>query len=138
MNKFKWLNDYKELQDQIHFIENNLERSKNELKRWIDGDLAKYKLEADSNGAKLEERIEAIEYELAHKMNDLYNMKKIIASFAGLENKILYLKYIEGKTLERIAEELNYSPQYIYNKHAQIKRMVGYAESWGSLNKIVN
>lgn len=131
MSKFQWLNEYNELQDEIAFIENNLERSQKELKRWIDGDLAKYKLTADSDGAKLEERIEAIEYELAHKMNDLYDMKKIIASFGGLENKILYMKYIEGMTLEKVAEELKYSAQYIYNKHAQIKRMVEYAESWG-------
>ena len=131
MSKFQWLNDYNELQDQITFIENNLERSQNELRRWVDGDLAKLKLTAESDGAKLEERIEAIEYELAHKMNDLYDMKKIISSFGGLENKILYMKYIEGMTLEKVAEELKYSAQYIYNKHAQIKRMVEYAESWG-------
>lgn len=130
MSKFQWLNEYNELQDEILFIENNLERTKKELQRWVDGDLAKLKLTAESDGARLEERIEAIEYELAHKMNDLHDMKRIIASFGGLENKILFMKYIEGMTLERIAEELKYSAQYIYNKHAQIKRMVEYAESW--------
>ena len=60
-------------------------------------------------------------------MNDLHDMKKMIATFGGLEHKILYLKYIEGMTLERVAEELTYSAQYIYNKHSEIKRMVDYA-----------
>ena len=37
--------------------------------RWSVGDLSKYKLTADSDGAKIEEHIGAIEYELANKMN---------------------------------------------------------------------
>lgn len=127
-----WLRDYQRLQEDIIFLENNLERSKKELSRWVSGDLAKYKLTADSDGAKIEERIEVIEYELAHKMNDLYDVKKLIQTFEGLEHKILYMKYIEGITLERIAEKLNYSPRYIYNKHTQIKRMIGYAQNINS------
>ncbi|MER1957911.1 MAG: hypothetical protein ABS942_11050 [Solibacillus sp.] len=110
----------------------SLERSQKELSRWVSGDLAKYKLTAESDGAKLEERIAAIEYELAHKENDLQDMKNLIASFDGLENQIIYKKYIEGMTLEKIAEDLNYSPQYIYNKHSQIKRMVSFAEHYAT------
>jgi len=124
---YEWLRDYQRLEDEITYLEHNLIRSQNELKRWVHGDLAKYKLTAESDGAKLEERIEVIEFELAHKMNDLFNIKRIIQTFKGLEHQILYMKYIDGITLEKIAEELNYSPRYIYNKHAQIKRMIEYA-----------
>lgn len=124
---YEWLRDYQKLEDEITYLEHNLSRSKSELKRWVEGDLAKYKLTAESDGAKLEERIAVIEFELAHKMNDLYNIKKIIRTFKGLEHQILYMKYVDGITLEKIAEELNYSPRYIYNKHAQIKRMIEYA-----------
>ncbi|HDR8361515.1 TPA: hypothetical protein QC216_005899, partial [Bacillus cereus] len=53
---------------------------------------------------KLEERIEAIEYELAHKMNDMYKLKKLISKFKDLDNKILEMKYVYGMTLEQIAE----------------------------------
>lgn len=124
---YEWLKDYRELELEINRLDNNLERNRKELGRSTMGDLAKYKLTSDSHGAQLEEIIEAIEYEIAHKMNDLYDMKKMISTFEGLEHKILYMKYIEGLTLEKIAIELKYSTQYIYNKHAQIKRMVEYA-----------
>ncbi|MGH0943825.1 hypothetical protein ACQVTS_21600, partial [Bacillus mycoides] len=116
---FDWLKDYQKLEDEIIYLENHLYRSKRELKRWVHGDLAKYKLTVDSEGAKVEEQIEVIEYELAHKMNDLYDLKKVIRTFEGLEHKIMYGKYVEGMTFDKIAEELNYSTQYIYNKHAE-------------------
>ena len=126
---YEWLRDYQKLEEEITYLEFNLERTENELKRWTSGDLFGVKLTAESNGAKLEEYIERIEYELAHKMNDLLDMKNMINTFKGLEHKILYMKYIEGMTLERVAEELKYSAQYIYNKHAQIKRMIEYAQN---------
>lgn len=125
---FEWLKDYRALQNDIIRLENNLERSKKELKRWVFGDLAKYKLTSESHGAQLEEIIEAIEYELAHKMNDIQDMKRMVSAFEGLEHKIVYMKYVEGMKLEEIAVELQYSAQYIYNKHAQIRRMMEFAQ----------
>lgn len=125
---FEWLKDFRELQNDITRLENNLDRNKKELRRWVSGDLAKYKLTTESHGAQLEEIIEAIEYELAHKMNDIQDMKRMISAFEGLENKIVYMKHVEGMTLEKIAIELQYSAQYIYNKHAQIRRMMKFAQ----------
>lgn len=54
------LKDYQKLEEEITYLEFNLERTELELKRWISGDLAKYKLTADSDGAKVEEHIERI------------------------------------------------------------------------------
>lgn len=124
---FDWLKDYQKLEERIAYLDYNLEKTKAELKRWISGDLRDVRLTAESEGAKVEERIEAIEYELAHKMNDMYKLKKLISTFKGLENKIAYLKYVEGMTLEKIAEQLNYSSQYIYNKHAAMRDKVEYS-----------
>lgn len=124
---FDWLKDYQKLEEDISLLDYNLDRTKAELKRWISGDLQDVRLTAESEGAKVEERIEAIEYELAHKMNDMYKLKKLINTFKGLEHKIAYLKYVEGMTLEKIAEELNYSSQYIYNKHAAMREKVEYS-----------
>lgn len=124
---FDWLKDYQKLEEDISLLEYNLDRTKAELKRWVSGDLRDVRLTAESEGAKVEERIEAIEYELAHKMNDMYKLKKLINTFKGLEHKIAYLKYVEGMTLEKIAEELNYSSQYIYNKHAAMREKVEYS-----------
>ncbi|MEI3620966.1 ECF-type sigma factor, partial [Bacillus thuringiensis] len=78
--------------------------------------------------AKVEERIEAIEYELAHKMNAMQDVLKLINRFKGLENKMLKMKYVDGITLEEIAENMNYSSSYIYKKHAEIIKRIKFAE----------
>ncbi|MGH1274431.1 hypothetical protein ACQVWA_13365 [Bacillus cereus] len=124
---FNWLRVYQELEQDIAYLDYNLDKTKAELKRWVSGDLRDVRLTAESEGAKVEERIEAIEYELAYKMNDMYKLKKLINTFKGLEHKIAYLKYVEGMTLEKVAEELNYSSQYIYNKHAAMREKVEYS-----------
>ncbi|MCG1029297.1 hypothetical protein J5S49_13450 [Virgibacillus halodenitrificans] len=127
----EWLKDYQKLEEDIIYLEFELSRNKKELDRWMYGDLQEVKLNEKSIASNLENTIAAVEYELAHKMNDLYDLKKIISTFKGLDNKILFGKYVEGKTLEGIAEELNYSAQYIYNKHALIKRMIKYKHTIG-------
>lgn len=126
--KLQWLKDYKELERDIASLELNLERSERELRRWVQGDLAKYKLTEESIASNLEEKIEVIRYELACKMNDQRKILDMISKFDTLENKIIIGKYIEGKTLEEIAEQHQYSTQYIYNKHAQLKKTIRFVE----------
>ncbi|PFL14007.1 hypothetical protein COJ07_29260 [Bacillus cereus] len=124
---FNWLKDYQKLEERIAYLVYNLDKTKAELKRWVSGDLREVRLTAESEGPKVEKRIEAIEYELAHKMNDMYKLKKLVSTFKGLEHRIIFLKYVEGMTLDKVAEKLNYSTQYIYNKHAAIGGKVEYA-----------
>ena len=124
---YEWLRDYRKLEDEIAYLEFNLERSENELHRWVSGDLSGIKLTAESNGARLEESIEKIKQELQHNRLELVRLAELIGTFRGLDNNILYKKYVEGKTLVSIADELDKSPNYIYNKHAQIMKMIEYA-----------
>ena len=124
---YEWLRDYQLIEDEIAYLEFNLEQSQKELKRWVSGDLAGVKLTAESDGAKLEERIERIEKELQIKLTEQRNFLELISKFKGLNHKILKLKYVDGMTLEDIAEELNYSASYIYKKHAEIAKMVRFA-----------
>ncbi len=125
---FDWLKDYQKLEEDIEYLDYNLDKTKAELKRWISGDLREVRLTAESEGAKVEERIEAIEYELAYKMNTMHDLLKLISKFKGLENKLLKMKYVDGMTLEEIAEDMNYSSSYIYKKHAEIIRRLKFAE----------
>ncbi|HGH7178532.1 TPA: hypothetical protein ACJMKL_000672 [Bacillus luti] len=125
---FDWLKDYQKLEERIAYLDYNLDKTKAELKRWVSGDLREVRLTAESEGAKVEERIEAIEYELAHKMNDICDLKDLISTFKGLENQILYGKYVQGKTLEYLSVEFGYSRSYIYQKHAEIMRRIKFAE----------
>ncbi|PEP81299.1 hypothetical protein CN585_31315, partial [Bacillus toyonensis] len=62
---FNWLKEYQRLEEDIAYLEYNLDKTKVELKRWIYGDLQGVRLTVASEGAKVEERMEAIEYELA-------------------------------------------------------------------------
>ncbi len=125
---YEWLKDYQELNNQIDYLEYKLQREKRELKRWVQGDLSKLKLNDRSISAGLENIIADLEYELAHKLNDRYDAEKLIALFEGLDNQILYYKYVKGMTLEMISDELNYNYNYIKNKHAQIMKMIKFAE----------
>ncbi|PHG60664.1 DUF1492 domain-containing protein [Bacillus toyonensis] len=125
---FDWLKDYQKLEENIEYLDYNLDKTKAELKRWVSGDLREVRLTAESEGAKVEERIEAIEYELANEMNGMYKLKNLISKFRGLDNRILKMKYVDGMTLEEIAEDMNYSSSYIYKKHAEIIRRIKFAE----------
>ncbi|XKK19174.1 hypothetical protein HFP66_22235 [Bacillus sp. A17A.1] len=128
---FNWLRDYQKLKEDITYLEYNLDKTKAELRRWVSGDLREVRLTTESEGAKVENRIEAIEYELAHKLNDMYKLERLISKFRGLENQILKLKYVDGMTLEEIAEAVNYSSSHIKKKHAELVRLIKFVEREG-------
>lgn len=114
--------DYQKLVNDIDYLDFRLEREVRELKRWTYGDLQDVKLSEHSIASGLEDRIIIYEYELAHKMNDLYDAKELISRFDGVENQILFYKYVKDMTLEKVADQLNYSSSYIYQKHAEIMK----------------
>ncbi|MBJ8128924.1 DUF1492 domain-containing protein [Bacillus cereus group sp. N3] len=125
---FKWLKDYQKLEEEIAYLEYDLEQTEAELKRWISGDLCDVRLTSDSQGARVEEIIEKKKGELYIKQEQMRNLLHLISKFKGLENKILKKKYIDGMTLEEVAENMNYSSSYIYKKHAEIIRRIKFAE----------
>ncbi|MGE6515180.1 hypothetical protein [Lysinibacillus sphaericus] len=125
---YEWLKDYRNIEIEIIKLENAITRSKRELGRWAGGDLMGVKLTAESDGARLEERIFVLEFELAHKMNDLIDIKRMVGKFALVDHKILYGRYIEGKTFDEIADDVGYSKGTIYNKHAMLMKVVGYLD----------
>ncbi|PEP08172.1 hypothetical protein CN577_11585 [Bacillus toyonensis] len=125
---FKWLKDYQKLEEEIAYLEYNLEQTEAELKRWISGDLYDVRLTSDSQGAKVEEMIEKIKSELTIKQEQMRNLVNLISKFKGLENQIIKKKYIDGMTLEEVAENMNYSASYIYKKHAEIIKRIKFAE----------
>ncbi len=72
------MKDYQKLEEDIKYFDYNLDKTKVELKRWISGDLQDVCLTTESEGAKVEERIEAMENELAHKMNEMHKMHNLL------------------------------------------------------------
>lgn len=126
---YEWLRDYQKLLEEIEYLEFSIERNEIELKRWVEGDLQDVRLTEESNGAKLEEIIERQVKGLVFKRDQLDKLIDLVDKFRGLDNKILKLKYIDGMTLETIAEELNYSASYIYKKHAEMMKTLKFVDS---------
>ncbi|WP_152658282.1 hypothetical protein [Oceanobacillus sp. CFH 90083] len=127
---YEWLKDYQNLSNEIDYLEYRLQREKRELRRWVQGDLYGLKLKEKSIASGLEEKIAEIEYELACKMNDQYDAENLIRMFDGLDNKILFKKYVEGKSLEVAAVELNYSASHIRKIHADIVKRIKFIEMY--------
>jgi DNA-directed RNA polymerase specialized sigma subunit len=105
----------------------SLKLNKNELSRWKnyswghDGDLAKNQkfLTALQKQNHLKVVIRELNEEIV----------QTIDKFSGLNQKILKLKYIDGLTLEAIANETGYTHQYIKNKHAELMRIIKFDRS---------
>ncbi|MCW6662929.1 ECF-type sigma factor [Aerococcaceae bacterium NML160702] len=124
--KFDWLKDYKEVEERIAFLKWNLSKSKAELERWLYGDLAKVAVTKGSLCANLEKNIAAMEEELKNAKQHKIEVEAIVDSFNGIEHKIVKMKYIEGYSLEEIAEMLNYSYTTIKRKHSRIRQSLNF------------
>lgn len=70
----------------------------------------------------LNQRIERLEKE----RDEIIQM---VEKFQGLDQQILKMKYIDGLTLESIADETDYSYQYIRSRHADIMRMIRFSKN---------
>lgn len=75
-----------------------------------------------------DEEKEEIQITLSQAYKRKKQFEEIVSHFKGIDHKILVGKYINGKTLETIAEELNFSFSYIYKKHAQIVKFIRFSE----------
>ena len=133
--RFQWLKDYQELDEQILYLKWNLNKSKLELNRWVYGDLADVHIEKNSRSSMLEENIQKIENEIEILEEQRKEMLAIINSFKGIDNEIIRKKYIEGCSLEIIAEEIGYSASYVRQRHAEIRKTLSFLDEY-EMNKV--
>lgn len=110
-----WLKDYAALLERIEYEE--------------------FRLTDSYLNAEEREKSKAL---LAQSYERKEKFEQLISIFKGIEHKILIRKYVEGKTLEFIAEELHLSVSYISKKHADIMRRIQFAEQWGVKNEFSN
>ena len=133
--RFQWLKDYQELDEQILYLKWNLNKSKLELNRWVNGDLADVRIEKNSRSSMLEENIQKIENEIEILEEQRQEMLAIINSFKGIDNEIIRKKYVEGCSLEIIAEEIGYSASYVRQRHAEIRKTLSFLDEY-EMNKV--
>lgn len=133
--RFQWLKDYQELDEQILYLKWNLNKSKLELNRWVYGDLADVRIEKNSRSSMLEENIQKIENEIEILEEQRQEMLAIINSFKGIDNEIIRKKYVEGCSLEIIAEEIGFSASYVRQRHADIRKTLNFLDEY-EMNKV--
>lgn len=127
----KWLSRYKAINQEIAVIEIDIGCAEIEYYRWKDGDLSKTQ-SFEVLLLKQRELSQIIEDKkvLINKLKEQSEaIEKTVEKFKGIHNLIVRERYIHGKSIVEIAEEHNYSEQYIYNKHAEIKKILSYTES---------
>ena len=74
-----------------------------------------------------EERITYLKWNLAKSKAEL---NSLIQTFKGVDQQIVRLKYIEGLSLEAIAETLGYSESHIQKRHAEIRKNVCFISEY--------
>lgn len=125
----QWLFDYYEILEHMDYLEQELGESKRELKRWVDGDLQGVKLTAESRSSGLEKNIKFLEDELVHQQEKLAGLLYIVKGFEDAESQVIFKKYVERKTLERAAEELDYSFGHVKRVHAKVAKRIRVYEA---------
>ncbi|MFU0790806.1 hypothetical protein [Virgibacillus proomii] len=118
---YEWLKDYQQLKQDIDYLKYKLDRKETEFKSWVEGDLA----------AELEEGIQQLKKDTDLKKQQLKKLIDLVNTFKGVEHKILKLKYVDGLTLEKIADELNYSYSHIKKKHAELVKLIKFIDEQG-------
>lgn len=118
---------YNDLQLEIEVIQDLIESNINERKQWLAGGRLFNTVPLDNaflRVDKLSEKIEALQEELAIKQNMMFNLRQKLNKFEGLEYRVAYMRTIEKKKLNVIADELGYSYDYIREVNARIKQTV--------------
>lgn len=133
---YEWVTTLMAIDQELYELQLALDLNEAELHRWQnysnnDGDLAKHHtfLTALQKQARLKEVIESLatrEEELKKQRQDIIDT---IEKFQGLDQRILKMKYVEGLTLESVAEETGYTYQYIRSRHADIMKMIRFSKN---------
>jgi hypothetical protein len=130
-SRYEWLNDYLQLKQDISYLKWNINKTGIEASRWTNGDLANmHVMGKNSRPAKLSAELDRLHAELKWREQAAKDLKELVDCFDGIEEQILRKKYIEGQTLEDIAEELNYSTSYVRQKHAELHRRLDFIDKF--------
>lgn len=127
---YQWFKSYKEQEQQISYLKWSLTKSELELERWVYGDLATLNIEKNSRSSILEKNIKRMNQEIERLEQNKRAVKQFIDNLEGIENEIVKLKYIDGMTLEEIAQTTKYSFSYIRQKHSNIRKLTSLVNEY--------
>ena len=132
LNIFK---NYQDLVRAIKILESNIELIDIEIRDWwfsiSDEGIETGRLFESTPLDTSTEKYQALELKkenLAKKVSELKRIKNdidnYIHSFEGIEFKVMYARYIEGKSLKDIATETGYTYQYIKELSSKCRNLL--------------
>ncbi len=116
---------YNDLIREIDILEYQIEVCIAERKQWNFGGRLSPKVPLDIAAEKMDklsERIEWLTERLDRKKGVKSTLEKRLSELESLEYKVAFMRYIEKKKLEDIAEELDYSTDWIKKVSAKVTR----------------
>lgn len=132
-SRYEWLLQYRDLHDDIQYWQWRYRKVMSEAERQSDGDLAKVRYNARSKGAHIQDEIDDCRNNLHACEQERDELLELVNTFEGIDNQILRLKYIEGKTLAEIADVLPYSESTIRIKHAELHRTLDFLDHFNDV-----
>lgn len=116
---------YADLVAEIDLLEYQIETCLNERKDWNVGGRLFHTVRLDLSLERTDKLSERIEW-LAERLDDKKKVRKHIehklSELESLEYKVAYMRIVERRTLEQIAEELDYSVDWIKKVSARVTR----------------
>ncbi len=137
-SRFEWLKEYRGLHDEIIYKQWQLRKAIAESERLSTGDLANVRHDSKSRASKIPAEIAKYKKELHECEEERDQLMIIVNAFTGIDHQILRMKYIEGKTLDEIADELHRSPDLIRKKHAALHRQLDFLDHFDDVQLMIN
>jgi len=122
---------YMDLTNEISILGFQIEQSLKEREDWyFTGRLgSKYRIDTVAEKLdKLAERIEWLTERYDSKQTIKKNIEEQLKELNGIEYKVAYMRIVESKRLEEIAEELNYSVDWIKKVSAKVTVHLKYTD----------
>lgn len=131
-SRYEWLQEYLDLEERCRYLRWQIRKVKREEVRWTEGDLRNIRLNAKSRGSHVLDQLPPLEAELSDCENDRQELLELVDSFHGYEHDFLKMHYIEGMTLEDIADdpEFPYGIDWIRHKSAELHRTLDFLDQW--------
>lgn len=122
MNSFKL---YQELILDIEVLKELIDVYESEKASWWGGKLGKIVSldQAAERVDNINDKLDILHEELNKKMFAKERIEGNLRKFKNIEHKVFYMRYIEGKKLQQIADELNFTHQYIKEISQRIKKL---------------
>ncbi|WP_108669539.1 hypothetical protein [Peribacillus acanthi] len=120
MNSFQIYND---LLLDIEILQEQIEMADKERMQWYIGGRLFNTVPMDNAIArfdKLSDKIEKMQETLLIKIAARNRIVEQLEQYAGLEYKVFYMRFVQCKSLKEIAEELQYSYDYIKEVSSRI------------------